>query len=129
MNTNVNMNANTNTNTFKMISAFLPLLASLGWFIGFTIGHIKFFEIFALALIGVGLVSAVLVCPARILLFPFKCIPFGFSICRKFIPYYGVADLCAAIFGTCLGFMFGLLVSFGCPAYFTISKYLAEKED
>ncbi len=125
MNTTVNMNAN--AKTFKMIRAFLPLLASIGWFIGFTIGHIKFFEIFSLALVGIGLVSALSVCPAKILLFPFKCIPFGFSTCRKLIPYYGVADLCAAIFGTCLGFFFGILVSFGCPAFFTIKKYLEEK--
>ncbi len=111
---------------FDIVRSFAPILTTIGWILGFTVGHIAAFEIISLILIAVGTISALLCCPLRLLAFPFKCIAIGFTFCRGLIPVYGVADLCAAIFGTIGGFTVGLAVSLGCPAIFTIKKYFEE---
>jgi len=105
---------------------FLPVLTTIGWILGFTLGDMVFFEYFALILVAVGLISAITVSPLKFIKFIFTSTIKGFHILRSFIPFYGVADLVAAIFGTAFGFMFGVIVVFGCPAIFTIAKFFNE---
>ena len=107
------------------IRYFLPLLSSLGALLGFCIGG-DFFSAIGLVMIAVGTLSALTVCPLKLLAFPFKCVGVGFTFCRGFIPFYGVADLVAAIVGTTCGFMFGLVVVLFAPAIFTIKKFCDE---
>jgi len=108
---------------FTLVTSFAPILTSLGFIMGFTIGHIPFFEVISLILVGIGLVAALLCCPIRLLTFPLKCIVKGFKICRGFIPVYGVADLAAGIVGTSIGLTIGLVTVVTCPAIFTLKKY------
>ncbi|MBQ2295672.1 MAG: hypothetical protein II257_00810, partial [Clostridia bacterium] len=70
--------------------------------------------------------SALTVSPIKMLKFVLKSIATGFKIVRGFIPYYGVADLVAAVIGVGLGFVFsvGILAFF--PAIFTITKFFNE---
>lgn len=106
------------------IRSFLPLSASLGWVLGFTLGHIPFFETFSLVLILVGVLCAFTVAPLKLLALPFKMAAGGFTLFRSFIPFYGVGDLVAALLGTSCGFFAGLAVICMAPAFFTIRKYL-----
>lgn len=106
---------------------FLPILTTVGWVIGFTISQIKFFEILAYILIAVGIISALTVSPIKFLKFIFTSIAKCFTVIRGFIPVYGVADICAGIFGFGIGLAFGLIVVFGVPAVFTISKFFSER--
>ena len=106
---------------------FLPVLTTIGWIIGFTLGiDGGFFEVFSMILVGIGLISAITVSPLKFIKFIFTSTIKGFHILRGFIPFYGVADLVAAIFGTAFGFMFGVIVVFGLPAVFTIAKFFNE---
>jgi len=107
---------------------FLPILTTIGWAIGFGFmpDDGTFLMVFSLILVGIGLLSAITVCPLKLLVLPFKWAGRGFVILRSFIPVYGVADLCAAIFGTAGGFVLGVLVVFGLPAVFTIKKFFNE---
>lgn len=108
---------------------FLPILTTIGWAIGlgFMPDDGTFLMVFSLILVGIGLISAITVCPLKLLVLPFKWAGRGFVICRSFIPVYGVADLCAAIFGTTGGFVFGIFVILGLPAIFTIKKFFNEE--
>ena len=108
---------------------FLPILATIGWAIGlgFMPDDGTFLMVFSLVLVGIGLISAITVCPLKLLVLPFKWAIKGFFILRSFIPVYGVADLCAAIFGTAGGFVLGIFVIFGLPAVFTIKKFFNEE--
>lgn len=105
---------------------FLPVLTTIGWIIGFTLGNMAFFEYLALILIGIGLLAAITVSPLRFLKFIFTSAINGFRLLRGFIPFYGVADLIAAVFGISFGFVFGLVVVFCVPAIFTIAKFFNE---
>ncbi|MBR6532934.1 MAG: hypothetical protein IKT44_00695 [Clostridia bacterium] len=107
---------------------FLPILATIGWAIGLGCEPADgtFLMVFSLILVGIGLISAITVCPLKLLALPFKWAIRGFFILRSFIPVYGVADLCAAIFGTAGGFVLGVFVIFGLPAIFTITKFFNE---
>ena len=107
---------------------FLPILTPIGWAIGlgFEPADGTFLMVFSLILVGIGLISAITVCPLKLLSLPFKWAGRGFVILRSFIPVYGVADLCAAIFGTAGGFVLGVFVIFGLPAIFTITKFFKE---
>ena len=107
---------------------FLPILTTIGWAIGlgFEPADGTFLMVFSLILVGIGLLSAITVCPLKLLALPFKWAIKGFFILRSFIPVYGVADLCAAIFGTAGGFVLGVFVVFGLPAIFTITKFFKE---
>ena len=107
---------------------FLPILTTIGWAIGlgFEPADGTFLMVFSLILVGIGLLSAITVCPLKLLALPFKWAIKGFFILRSFIPVYGVADLCAAIFGTAGGFVLGVFVIFGLPAIFTITKFFKE---
>ena len=108
---------------------FLPILATIGWAIGlgFMPDNGTFLMVFSLILVGIGLIFAITVCPLKLLSLPFKWAGRGFVILRSFIPVYGVADLCAAIFGTTGGFVLGIFVIFGLPAVFTIKKFFNEE--
>ena len=108
---------------------FLPVLSSIGAILGFTCGSNDIVEGISLLLIIVGAISALTVCPLKLMAFPFKCVAKGFTICRGFIPFYGVADLVAAIVGTAIGFLFGILTVLFAPAFFTIKKFLDEIEN
>ena len=107
---------------------FLPILTTIGWAIGvgFMPDDGTFLMVFSLLLVGTGLLSAITVCPLKLLALPFKLAGRGFIICRSFIPFYGIADLVAAIFGTMFGFMFGVIAALCLPAVFTISKFIKE---
>ena len=141
MNTNVNTINNVNlqpvetpqakkdNDVFSILLAiryFLPILASVGGLMWAFIPSGSFFYSFGVALMCIGYITALTVCPLKMLAFPFKCIPAGFTICRGFIPYYGIADLVAGLLGTTLGFCFGFLVTLTCPAFFTIKKFLED---
>ncbi len=106
---------------------FLPVLTTIGWIIGFTLGDgNEFFSAIGLILVAIGLISAITVSPLKFIKFIFKSTIKGFHILRGFIPFYGVADLMAATFGVALGFMFGVIVVFGLPSVFTIAKFFNE---
>jgi len=106
---------------------FLPVLTTIGWIIGLTLGqHSDFFGFFALLFVGIGLLSAITVSPLKFIKFIFTSTIKGFHILRAFIPVYGLADLFAAVFGATFGFMFGAIVVFGLPAVFTITKFFNE---
>lgn len=107
---------------------FLPILTTIGWLLAWLLGHISFFEYFSIVLIGIGIIAAITVSPLKFIKFIFTSAAKGFQILRGFIPFYGVADLVAAIFGTTFGFMFGVAVVFGLPAVFTIPKFFQEGE-
>lgn len=107
---------------------FLPLLATIGWAIGliFTPDDGTFLMILSLALSGIGFISAITVCPLKLLALPFKWAGRGFVICRSLIPVYGLADIIAAVFGVVIGALLGACVTFGLPAIFTIKKFFTE---
>ncbi len=111
-----------------VVRYFLPILTSVGWIIGlgFMPEDGTFLMAFSLILVTVGLISAITVSPLKFIKFIFNSTISGFRFLRSFIPFYGVADLIAAIFGTALGFMFGVFVVFGVPAVFTITKFFNE---
>ena len=111
-----------------LIRHLLPAVATLGWIIGFTLGHIPFFETFGLVLCAIGIVAMLTVCPLKLFQVPLFCAASGFKICRSLIPVYGVADLCAAIFGFTGGAMLGLIAVCGIPVFFTLLK-LRESQD
>ncbi len=115
------------TDTLTLIRHFLPAVTTLGWVIGFTLGSIKVFEIIGLILCAVGILAALTVCPLKFLSIPLRFAGKGFRICRAFIPVYGVADLCAAIFGVTGGLILGLIAVCGFPVFFTLRKLKAEK--
>ena len=104
---------------------FLPLLASLGWGIAivFNVVDGSPLMIFSMILVGIGVISALTVCPFKLISIPLKWAIRGFYICRSFIPVYGVADLFAAVFGTSIGFILGAIVVLALPAIFTIKKF------
>lgn len=107
---------------------FTPLISSVGAIIWIaskstTLGG------FGILLMLIGFTVALTVCPLKLLTFPFKCIPAGFKLFRGFIPFYGVADLVAALVGTVTGFVVGLFLTLMVPAYFTIKKYFAKTEE
>lgn len=104
---------------------FLPILTTIGLAIGlgFKPDDGTFLMIFSVALMIIGLLSAITVCPIKLITFPFKFALKGFQFCRSLIPVYGVADLCAAILGTSAGFTIGFFIAVGAPAVFTIKKF------
>ncbi len=103
---------------------FLPLLSSVGAALCFM-GGIGI--IIGAAMMLIGMISALTVCPLKLMGFPVKVGLVGFRFCRGFIPVYGVADLCAAIIGIFGGIMVGFGVVFCAPAIFTVKKYLNER--
>lgn len=119
----------TKTNVWELLKTvryFAPLISSVGaitWIASksTTIGG------FGILLMLIGFIVALTVCPLKLITFPFKCIPAGFRIFRGFIPFYGVADLVAALVGTITGFVVGLFLTLMVPAYFTIKKYIENK--
>ncbi len=111
----------------KTVRYFLPVLSSIGAAMWAFIPSGSPFYSFGVMLMLVGYIAAMTVCPLKLLAFPFKCIPAGFKIFRGFIPFYGVADLVAALFGTVTGFVVGLFITLMAPAYFTIKKYIENK--
>lgn len=133
INTNTNINAvdptpaKSGVDTVTLIRHYLPAVATLGWIIGFTLGSIKVFEILGIILCAVGILAALTVCPLKMIKVPLLCAAKGFSICRSFIPVYGVADLCAAIFGFGGGLIVGLIAVCGFPVIFTLRKLKATK--
>ncbi len=106
---------------------FLPVLTTIGWALVFLFPDAPdaVCNIF-LILMAIGFVSALTVSPLKLVKFIFKSAVKGFHILRGFIPFYGVADLTAAIVGTTFGFVFGLVIVFGLPAVFTIAKFFNE---
>ena len=104
---------------------FLPILTTIGLALGlgFKPDDGTFLMIFSVILLMLGLISALTVCPITLILFPFKLAKKGFIYCRSLIPIYGVADLCAAIFGVSAGLTIGVFVVVGVPAFFTIKKF------
>lgn len=102
---------------------FAPILASAGWIIGFSLGHMVFFDFIGIIFVIIGLVSAVTVCPIKFLKFAFTCGKKGFGIARLFIPVYGLADIFGGLFGFTTGAFLGLMVTIFAPALFTIKKY------
>lgn len=107
---------------------FLPIITTIGWMIALIFNAIEgtFLMNFSLVLVGIGLVSALTVCPLKLLMLPLKYAGRGFAICRSFIPVYGVADLFAAVFGASGGFIIGAFIVLGLPAVFTIKKFFIE---
>ncbi len=113
---------------FYVARYFLPILTTIGWILVYIFQKVDS-EILAgiiLSIMGIGFISALTVSPIKLIMFIFKSIIRGFQICRSFIPVYGLADLFAATIGAGLGFMFGVIVVFGVPAVFTISKFFNE---
>lgn len=108
------------------IRYFVPALSTIGFLACFLGQGIAVISTMGVILMAIGFISAMTVCPLKLMGFPLKCVARGFSICRGFIPVYGVADLCAAIFGTVFGAMFGLGVVLILPEIFTIKKFFAE---
>lgn len=112
----------------KTVRYFAPIISTVGAVL-FMLSKSSTIGGFGVLLMLIGFGIALTVCPLKLLAFPFKCIPAGFKIFRSFIPFYGVADLVAALVGTITGFAVGLFLTLMVPAYFTIKKYLANKED
>lgn len=110
-----------------LIRHYLPAVATLGWVIGFTLGSVKVFEILGLILCAAGILAALTVCPLKMIKIPLVCAAKGFKFCRALIPVYGVADLCAAIFGFTGGALIGLIAVCGFPVIFTLRKLKASK--
>lgn len=106
---------------------FIPAISTVGVILAVALSHVNAVLLLALIMVAIGAATALTVCPIKLLTFPLKCIAAGFKFCRGFIPVYGVADLCAAIFGTVIGAFFGLAVIFGLPAVFTIKKFFAKE--
>ncbi|MBP3435140.1 MAG: hypothetical protein J6K62_02285 [Clostridia bacterium] len=115
------------SDTVTLIRHYLPAVATLGWIIGFTLGSIPFFETLGIILCAIGIVAALTICPLKMLKVPLLFAAKGFSVCRAFIPVYGVADLCAAIFGFTGGAILGLIAVCGFPVFFTLRKLKASK--
>lgn len=109
---------------FAITRYFLPILSTVGVLLC-TAGGIGI--LIGAAMMAIGLLSALTVCPLKLMGFPVKVGLVGFKVCRGFIPVYGVADICAAIFGMFGGTMVGLGIVFCAPAIFTVKKYLNER--
>lgn len=106
---------------------FIPIVTTIGWAIIATLGKTGgIFETFGLVFVGIGLISAITVSPLKFIKFILTSTIKGFRILRSLIPVYGVADLMAALFGATFGFVFGVVVVFGLPAVFTITKFFRE---
>lgn len=108
---------------------FLPILTTIGWILVFLFSESSlpdFIGYIILGVMAIGFISALTVSPIKFIKFIFFSTIRGFHIVRGFIPFYGLADLIAAIFGVGLGFMFGVTVVFGIPAVFTITKFFKE---
>lgn len=108
---------------------FLPILTTIGWILVFLFSESSlpdFFGYIILGVMAIGFISALTVSPIKFIKFIFSSTIRGFHIVRGLIPFYGLADLIAAIFGTMLGFAFGVIVVFGLPAVFTITKFFNE---
>lgn len=108
---------------------FLPVLTTIGWILVFLFSESSlpdFVGYIILGVIAIGFISALTVSPIKFIKFIFSSTIRGFHIVRGLIPFYGLADLIAAIFGTVLGFAFGVIVVFGLPAVFTITKFFNE---
>ena len=107
---------------------FLPLITTIGFAIAliFEPEGGSFLDKLVMVFAIIGWISALTVSPIKMLKFVLKSIATGFKIVRGFIPYYGVADLVAAVIGVGLGFIFsvGILAFF--PAIFTITKFFNE---
>ena len=102
---------------------FLPILATVGWLVMWMLGHMSFFSVLGGILIAVGVISALTVCPGKLLFYPILCIVGGFKICRAFVPFYGIGDLIAGLVGLYLGTIVGCIISLGLPAILTIRKW------
>lgn len=108
---------------------FLPILTTIGWILVFLFSESSlpdFIGYIILGVMAIGFISALTVSPIKFIKFIFSSTIRGFHIVRGLIPFYGLADLIAAIFGTMLGFAFGVIVVFGLPAVFTITKFFNE---
>ena len=110
---------------------FLPVLTTIGWILIFLLAEVApntpdVIGYIILSVMALGFISALTVSPLKFIKFIFTSTIKGFHLLRSFIPFYGVADLVAAIFGTTFGFMFGAIVVFGLPAVFTITKFFNE---
>ena len=108
---------------------FLPILTTIGWILIFLFTESAvpdFVAYIIIAITAIGFISALTVSPIKFIKFIFTSTIKGFHIVRGLIPFYGLADLIAALFGVSLGFMFGVTVVFGIPAVFTIAKFFKE---
>ena len=116
-------NENTVLETILAARYFVPIASSVGALLLALSNGASIMAAIGIVLMFIGGIAAITVCPLKLLSLPFKGVVIGFTVCRGFIPFYGVADLCAAIFGTVFGFMGGLMVAACAPAIFTISKF------
>ncbi len=108
---------------------FLPVLTTIGWILVFLLPESLVPDFVAYILLGIiviGFISALTVSPIKLIKFIFTSTIKGFHIVRGLIPFYGLADLIAAIVGTGFGFSFGVFIVFGLPAVFTIAKFFNE---
>ena len=109
---------------------FLPILTTIGFVLSMIFNPTSgsFLDNTTMVLAIIGWISALTVSPLKILKFIWKSVAIGFKIVRGFIPYYGIADLCAAIFGVGAGLTFSLAVLAFVPAVFTITKFFNEEK-
>ena len=112
-----------------LIRYFLPAITTISFLIGMAVPLNSFFEGILLLLMGLGILSALTVCPIKLILFPVKCAFAGFKFFRGFVPFFGYADLVAGILGLICGFVFGVMVVFILPAAFTIKKFFSDAEE
>ena len=115
--------------TILAIRYFLPLLTLVSVLIGMIFGGSTFVSVICLILSAIGILSALTVCPLKLISFPIKCGFNGFRLLRGFIPFFGLADFVAGIIGLSFGLFFGLIVVLYFPAFFTIKKLLSDDED
>lgn len=109
------------------IRYFFPMISTIGWLVaGMNLDKNQFLVNFGIVLAIVGIIVALTAAPLRMLKFPFLCIAGCFTICRAFIPVYGVADVMAAVLGVALGLVFGVGAIVVFPAVFTIQKFFEE---
>lgn len=110
---------------------FLPILTTVGFAISklCDIEAKSFLDYFSMVLAYIGWVSALTVSPLKMLSFVWKSVKTGFTVVRGFIPFYGIADLAAAVIGVGLGLTFALVILAFFPAVFTITKFYREQEN
>ena len=109
--------------TVLLARYFIPALSTVGAIMCFIGGGTGVVSLMGMVFILIGVVSALTVCPLKLLSFPLMCAGKGFSLFRAFVPVYGLGDIIAALLGVTFGFMFGLAVAACCPVIFTLIKY------
>ena len=122
-NTTVKAKKSTHSIPFATLRHFLPIAASAGWLLSVLFPQSSFVNGLAVILMVIGFVSALTVCPIKLITLPFWTTVEAYGLGSIFHPLVG---LVAAV---SIGLPVGIGIMLYAPAAFTIYKWFKKDEE